>query len=215
MFTGIIEDLGSITEISAAGGGRRLTIKTRLPLSDVLLGDSIAVDGVCLTVVEKSADTFRFDVSAESIARSTLGDRKVGDPVHLERALPLGGRLGGHLVQGHVDATGRIESLSPLGEATRVEFSCPPQVGRYLIEKGSIAVDGVSLTVNEQKDNCFSVVLIPHTLSKTAIVQKGIGGQVNLEVDLIAKYVERLVLPYQGSKIDLDFLRDHGFAPKE
>jgi riboflavin synthase len=216
MFTGLVEDLGQITEsASAPAGGRRLVIETALPLPEISLGDSVAVDGVCLTVVAKGQKSFSFDVSAESVTRSTVGERKRGDRVHLERALRMGDRLGGHMVQGHVDAVGSIERLSPLGEAVRVEFACPPEVGRYLIEKGSIAVDGVSLTVNEVfAERGFSVVLVPHTLEKTTLAQKGAGGKVNLEIDLIAKYVERL-LPQRKAGIDLPFLRAHGFAPEE
>jgi riboflavin synthase len=215
MFTGLIEDIGVIKSNHATGAGKRIIIETNLPTDEIKLGDSIAVDGVCLTVVTIEAKKLSFDVSQESLMRSTLGDKKVSDEVHLERALRLSDRLGGHMVQGHVDAVGQITKLTPRGEATQVDFSCTTKVGRYLIEKGSIAVDGVSLTVNERGPERFSVVLIPHTIQKTRIVQKGVGGKVNLETDLVAKYVERLLSNTQQDGLTLGFLQEHGFAKKD
>jgi riboflavin synthase len=215
MFTGLIEDIGRVQASTPSGQGRRLVVETSLPLHEFALGDSVAVDGVCLTVVTAQGRALSFDVSAESVARSTLGERSPGDRVHLERALRLSDRLGGHIVQGHVDGVGQISSVSRLGEAWRIDMHCPRGVARYLIEKGSIAIDGISLTVNSRHDEGFSVVIIPHTYSKTNFAQKGVGGRVNLEIDLIAKYVERLLSRGSAPALDLSFLRAHGFAPEE
>jgi riboflavin synthase len=215
MFTGLIEDIGTIEESRSQNSGRFLRIRTALPLAEIALGDSIAVDGVCLTVISKAESSFSFEVSQESLTRSTLALRHRGDRVHLERALALGARLGGHIVQGHVDGLGEITRVTTQGDWRVVEISCPQSIGRYLIEKGSIAVDGTSLTVNERSDTHFSLVLVPHTLSKTLIVEKGVGAKVNLEIDLIAKYVERLFPGQQlqpKSALDMAFLQKHGFA---
>jgi riboflavin synthase len=215
MFTGLVEDLGTIKSNQSSPAGKRIVVETSLPIEEIKIGDSVSVDGVCLTVVQFEGKRLHFDVSQESLYRSTLGERKIGDQVHLERALRLSDRLGGHMVQGHVDAVGQITKLTPRGEATQLDFSCPAKVGKYLIEKGSIAIDGVSLTVNERSSENFSVVLIPHTLEKTCIANKGVGGKVNLEIDLIAKYVERLLSNTQQSGLTLGFLEEHGFLRRE
>jgi riboflavin synthase len=215
MFTGLVEDIGTIKSNQTNPAGKRIIIETALPTEEIKLGDSVAIDGVCLTVVQIENKRLHFDVSQESLSRSTLGEKKVSDPVHLERALRLSDRLGGHIVQGHVDGVGQITKLTPCGEATQIDFSCPVKVGKYLIEKGSVAIDGISLTVNERSNEGFSVVLIPHTLEKTNLGAKGIGGKVNLEIDLIAKYVERLLGNTQQSSLTLGFLEEHGFLRRE
>ena len=215
MFTGLVEDIGTIKSNQNNPAGKRIVIETALPTEEIKLGDSVAIDGVCLTVIQIEGKRLHFDVSQESLLRSTLGEKKVSDKVHLERALRLSDRLGGHIVQGHVDGVGQITKLTPRGEATQIDFACPAKVGKYLIEKGSVAIDGISLTVNERSDESFSVVLIPHTLEKTTLGSKGVGGKVNLEIDLIAKYVERLLGHTQQSGMTLGFLEEHGFLRRE
>jgi riboflavin synthase len=215
MFTGLVEDIGTIKSNQTNPAGKRIIIETALPTEEIKLGDSVAIDGVCLTVVQIENKRLHFDVSQESLSRSTLGEKKVSDPVHLERALRLSDRLGGHIVQGHVDGVGQITKLTPCGDATQIDFSCPVKVGKYLIEKGSVAIDGISLTVNERSNEGFSVVLIPHTLEKPNLGAKGLGGKVNLKIDLIAKYVERLLSNTQQSSLTLGFLEEHGFLRRE
>ncbi|HEX7125169.1 MAG TPA: riboflavin synthase [Thermodesulfobacteriota bacterium] len=204
MFTGIIEDVGRVASIARDAGGARLLIETSdIDAAALAAGESIAVDGACLTVTGVEASgagrggRFSVYVSAETLARTTLGDRAPGDPVNLERAMALGDRLGGHLVQGHVDATGTVEGLDPVGESVRFRVSVPGRLARYVVEKGSIAVDGVSLTVNRVDDRpggdtLVEVNLVPHTLARTALASKTVGARVNIEADLLAKHLERL-----------------------
>lgn len=194
MFTGIIEELGQVADLVRLTDSARLRIRTRLPLHDVALGASVAVNGVCLTLVERDQDGFTADVMAETLSRSTLGDLAPGDPVNLERALPAGGRLDGHIVQGHVDGTGTIIARDPGERWEVVTVALPDDLARYVAEKGAIAVDGTSLTVTAVTDDppTFQVALIPETLARTTLGKAGIGTAVNLEVDVIAKYVERL-----------------------
>ncbi|GAB1641629.1 riboflavin synthase [Krasilnikovia sp. MM14-A1259] len=194
MFTGIVEELGEVVALVGADGDSAvLTVRGPLVTGDVRHGDSIAVNGVCLTVTEASDGAFTADVMAETLHRSALAALRVGSPVNLERAATLGSRLGGHLVQGHVDGVARLLSREP-GEAWEVlRFSLPSELARYVVEKGSITVDGVSLTVTEVTDDTFSVSLIPTTLKLTVLGQKGVGDPVNLEVDVIAKYVEKML----------------------
>lgn len=205
MFTGIVESLGTIVEMAppAAGaslppaaGSRRVAITTDLPVERLPLGASIAVDGVCLTVVDRGPGRFAADLGPETLALTTLGRRQVGDRVHLERPLAVGDALGGHLVAGHVDGTGAIVSSAPLGDAREIQIDAPETIGRFIVPKGSIAVDGVSLTVNAVSGNRFSVTLIPHTLAVTALGDRPVGAPCNLEADLIAKHVDRLVAFY-------------------
>jgi riboflavin synthase len=212
MFTGIVEDLGTIREVRRGPESARLRIATRLPLAEVRLGDSIAVDGACLTVVQMAGDLFDVDASVETLARTTLSERRVGDSVHLERALRMGDRLGGHLVTGHIDGVGRVTSRTPHGPSLELTYSAPPEVLRYIVVKGSIAVDGVSLTVNTRTESGFGVVLIPHTLVKTHLGDRPPGAPVNLEADLIGKYVERLLPGSEGRGVDLELLREQGYA---
>ncbi|HET8643766.1 MAG TPA: riboflavin synthase [Pseudonocardiaceae bacterium] len=193
MFTGIVEELGEVAEVVETDGGIRLAVRGPRVAGDARHGDSIAVNGVCLTVVSVDGPVFTADVMAETLRRTALGALRPGDRVNLEGAARLGDRLGGHLVQGHVDGLGTILSRSPHGQWELVRFSLPEQLGRYVVEKGSITVDGVSLTVVDVDDASFSVGLIPTTLALTSLGHKGVGDPVHLEVDVIAKYVERLV----------------------
>ncbi|MEV0271407.1 MAG: riboflavin synthase [Hamadaea sp.] len=193
MFTGIVEELGEVVELTWKGEGARLAIKGPVVTSDAGHGDSIAVNGVCLTVVENLGDTFTTEVMKESFDRSSLGALQVGDRVNLERAVKVSDRLGGHIVQGHVDGVATITERVPGDLWETVRFTLPEDLSRYIVEKGSITVDGISLTVTEISEVAFAVSLIPTTLEVTTLGRKGVGDQVNLEVDVIAKYVEKLV----------------------
>jgi riboflavin synthase len=196
MFTGLIEEKGTITEVDDLGDSVRLTIRGPLVVSDAQHGDSIAVSGVCLTVMGQDADTFEADVMKESLDKTSLGDLRIGDEVNLERATKAGARLGGHIVQGHVDGTGRILDRTPSEHWEVVRIGLPPELAKYLVAKGSVTVDGTSLTVVDVVDGSepwFSVSLIPTTLAETTLGTKGPGDRVNLEVDILAKYVERLL----------------------
>lgn len=196
MFTGIIEEVGEIVHVEPAGDAARLAVRGAVVTSDARHGDSIAVDGVCLTVVDLDGDVFTVDAVAETLARSTLGDRKAGDRVNLERAVRADQRLGGHIVQGHVDATAVLLGREPQDRGERVRFALPPALARYVVEKGSIAVDGVSLTVAAVDAGSFTVALIPATLELTTLGARRPGERVNLEADVIAKYVEKQVAAY-------------------
>jgi riboflavin synthase len=191
VFTGLVEEKGTLQARSPRGPGARIRIGCSLaPLE---LGESISVDGVCLTVDAAVAGGFDADCSAETLARTTLGSVPIGGGVNLERAAALGQRMGGHIVSGHVDGTGAVAERRPVGDALHVEFTMPPELARYVAEKGSICVNGVSLTVNGVSDTRFSVVLIPHTLHKTTLDGIAVGAKVNLEVDVVARYVARLL----------------------
>lgn len=193
MFTGIVEELGEVIEVRELGDSSRFRLRGPKVTKDAQGGDSIAVNGVCLTVVDSAGGEFTADVMAETLLRSSLGALATGDRVNLERPVALGGRLGGHLVQGHVDATGTIISRSRADHWELLRISLPGQLSRYVVEKGSITVDGVSLTVVEAAGDSFTVSLIPTTLELTTLGVKQAGDRVNLEVDVIAKYVERLL----------------------
>jgi riboflavin synthase len=194
MFTGLIQDVGRIAAQQARGGDVRLQIAVRgLPMDDVQVGESIAVSGVCLTVVEHDAQDFAADVSNETLARTTLGSLAVGAAVNLERAMLASDRLGGHLVAGHVDGVGEVLSIIDDARSQRWRFRAPQPLLRYIAEKGSICVDGVSLTVNVVHADGFEVNLVPHTIERTAFAETQVGAAVNLEVDLVARYVERLL----------------------
>lgn len=193
MFTGLVEATGRVAAIEPKGGDVRLRIASgTLGLADVQLGDSIAVNGVCLTVVAFDASGFDADVSTETLSRTTLGTWVVGRCVNLEKSLRFGDRVGGHLVSGHVDGLGRVISIEADARATRWRFALPRALSRFVAEKGSIAVDGVSLTVNAVGDEHFEVALIPHTQTVTAFADTAVGSVVNLEVDLLARYLDRL-----------------------
>ena len=218
MFTGIIQSIGEIRRLDPRGGDVRIAIGTgKLPLADVALGDSIAVNGVCLTAVALSADGFAADVSRETLSLTTLGDLTPGSPVNLEKALTLSTPLGGHLVSGHVDGVGRVLERREDARSWRLRIEAPAELARYIAHKGSICVDGVSLTVNGVAGAVFELNIVPHTLEETVIVHYQAGTRVNLEVDLIARYLERLILGDKaalpsGGGLSLEFLAEHGFA---
>lgn len=194
MFTGIIEGVGRLAATEPLGGDVRLHLKAgSLPFDDVRLGESIAVNGVCLTVIDFDVEGFAADASNETLALTTLGHLEPGAPVNLERAMRPTGRLGGHLVSGHVDGLGQVVSISEDARAQRWRFTAPAHLLRYVAKKGSICVDGVSLTVNEVDGDGFEVALVPHTVAHTAFAQTRVGNLVNLEIDLVARYVERLL----------------------
>jgi riboflavin synthase len=198
MFTGIVEGTGRVVTLAVApgGAGARLEVEAPWPAGALAAGDSVAVDGCCLTVAATTPGGFAADLVAETLRRTALGRLAAGDRVNLERPLALGGRLGGHLVQGHVDGVGRVLERRPVGEGEEVRVELPEALARYVVEKGSIAVDGVSLTVAGVGEGWFAVALVPHTLATTTLGQRGPGDPVHLEVDVVAKYVERLVQPW-------------------
>ncbi len=198
MFTGIVEELGQVVARDELGNSARLTVTGPLVTSDARSGDSIAVNGVCLTVVDLRDGAFTADVMAESLRRSSLGALVPGSPVNLERAVRVSDRLGGHVVQGHVDAAGRVLEVRPEAHWTVVRVELPPQLARYVVEKGSITVDGVSLTVSAVTDTSLEVSLVPATLAATTLGRARPGAVVNLEVDVLAKHVEKLLLAGVG-----------------
>jgi len=211
MFTGIIAAIGKIEVVQAKGGDLRLQVSTQqLDLADVKLGDSVAINGVCLTVVDISGATLSFDVSRESLDRTSLGAVQTGSEVNLEKALAVGDRLGGHFVSGHVDGLGTVISRQESARSVQFRFEVPTGLERYIAEKGSICIDGTSLTVNNVADNWFEVNIIPHTMQKTIMSHYQVGTKVNLEVDLIARYLERL-LPQQDAGITHETLLRNGF----
>lgn len=213
MFTGLIEAIGAISRVSSRRSGLELSITCSLPVAGMRSGDSIAVDGACLTVTGLQNRGFTADASSETLQRTTLGAKRPGHRVNLERALRLGERLGGHIVTGHVDAVAELCGRGQAGEFTRLAFACPGQVLRYIVEKGSVAVDGISLTVNEAGDRQFSVMIIPHTLAHTTLHDKKPGDRVNIETDIIGKYVEKLMGNREAAGgITLDFLNKHNFT---
>jgi riboflavin synthase len=192
MFTGIVTDIGTVRDLRDAGD-RRLEITTAIPAEQRTLGASIACSGVCLTVVDRGPDWFAVTVSAETVSRSTIGGWRVGTAVNLERSARLGDELGGHLVSGHIDGIGTLESLAEEGASRRMVFAVPPSLRRFIAEKGSIALDGVSLTVNEVDDSRFGVNIIPYTLRATTLGRLRVGQRVNVEIDLLARYVARFL----------------------
>ena len=196
MFTGIVEGMGMVRAVHSHDRSARLVVDAGEHVRGTRIGDSVAINGVCLTVVATAAAVFEADLSVETLARTTLGTLRPGDAVNLERPLVAGDRLGGHLMQGHVDGLGRVVGRHDEGEASYLEIAAPRQVARYIVEKGSIAVDGVSLTVTAASGDTFTVCLIPHTCAATTLGGLSAGAPVNLEVDLLAKYVERLLAPY-------------------
>jgi len=211
MFTGIIEDVGTIAAIRKLGGRWEFTINTGLDPDSLRVGDSISVDGVCLTVVARGGSAFGADASLETLGVTTLKDKSPADLVNLERAMKADSRFGGHLVLGHVDGIGRVAGVSRAGDSIRLEIEVPPEISTYVVRKGSIAVDGVSLTVNEERDKRFVLNIIPYSQLKTTIGSKAVGDQVNIEVDIIGRYVEKLVNGGEKPGMDLDFLYEYGY----
>ncbi|MGB9079804.1 MAG: riboflavin synthase [Desulfuromonadaceae bacterium] len=212
MFTGLIETIGRVTACERRGAAAVLTLTTTLPVSEIAIGDSVAVNGACLTVTAKREAALTFDVSPESLAGTTIGSLRSGHSVNLERAMRLGDRMGGHIVTGHIDCIGTLTRTSETSGNRILEFSLPPEHARYLVSKGSVAIDGISLTVNTVTAAGFSVNIIPLTQSSTTLATLKIGDNVNLETDIIGKYVERLAQPWKkGGNVSMQLLAENGF----
>ena len=216
MFTGIIEDVGTVRKVVSSGNSGKIAIEAKKVLEKTKIGDSIAVNGVCLTVTGLSSNGFTADVMPETLRRSNLGKLQNGDKVNLERAMAADGRFGGHIVSGHIDATGSITALKQESNATWVRISTHKDVLNLIVEKGSITIDGISLTVAKITDKDFSVSIIPHTGSETTLLKKNIGDEVNLENDIVGKYIRKLLSSEekrtdQESRITMEFLRENGF----
>lgn len=214
MFTGLIEEIGFIDKVISQNSGGQLIIHAKTIQDGAKLGDSIAVNGVCLTVTNLTKTSFTADVMPETLKRSNLRQLQKGTPVHLERAMVANGRFGGHMVSGHIDGTGTISGKKNEGNATRIFINADPNLLKQIIEKGSIAIDGVSLTVISVDKDQFSVGIIPHTVTQTMLLDKKIGDQVNLETDMIAKYIQRFLDHNSGQQdkpLTLEFLRENGF----
>ncbi len=214
MFTGLIEDLGTLRDIRTGADQARLTVTTGLPMAELSLGESIAVNGVCLTVTSFGDGAFSADVSPETMSCTTLGSLTRGAYVNLERALRLSDRLGGHLVTGHIDGQGRIVERRKDGNAWRFKFQTDAAVSSLLVAKGSVTIDGISLTVNEVSEDAFSLAIIPLTLSKTTLQERNVGDGVNIETDLIGKYVARFLQDGSVAKpqgVTMDLLAKNGF----
>ena len=217
MFTGIIEEIGEIKELRFMPEGAVVTIASKVVSSGVKIGDSISINGVCLTATDVGTDFFSCDISSETLQRSTFKKASRGNRINLERSLLVGGRLGGHFVLGHVDDMGRLVGKTPVGESYEMSFAFPQKLERYLVHKGSIAVNGISLTISSLGKGSFSVAVIPHTYIATNLNQLKIGDSVNLEVDILGKYFERfyqLGVPQSGtpeSKMTAEYLKSQGF----
>lgn len=215
MFTGIIEEIGKVSAIERGNHSAKLVIAANKILQDIHLGDSIAVNGVCLTACHISSSDFTADVMAETMHRSNLGSLQKGSAVNLERAMPANGRFGGHIVSGHIDGTGMISNFKKEENAVWITIKASPNLLKYIVEKGSIAIDGVSLTVASVESHGFKVSIIPHTAEETILLHKKVGDTVNLECDVIGKYVEKLLYQKEPKKeqtgITLEFLQNNGF----
>lgn len=214
MFTGLVEEMGKVERISPKGGGKELVISAERVLQGTHIGDSISINGACLTVTWIEGNRFAVDLSPETLRRSNLNDLSLGDMVNLERPLRLSDRLGGHLILGHVDEVGRVVSTRREGESILITIRVSPDGMRYIVEKGSVCIDGVSLTIAAVRTDSFDIALIPHTLKVTTLGLKGPGDRVNVEYDIIGKYVERLLTingRANGGGVTREFLREHGF----
>ncbi|MEM1262232.1 MAG: riboflavin synthase [Pseudomonadota bacterium] len=212
MFTGIIKTVGEIVAQQAVGGDTRLTIATPdMALGGFEEGESICVAGVCLTAIDLQANAFSADVSVETLAATTLGDWVAGSQVNIEPSLAIGERLGGHLVSGHVDGVGTITAIQPAARSTTLTIRAPAELMRYIARKGSITVDGISLTVNAVTQATFELNIIPHTWQVTTLSRAAVGSRVNLEIDMVARYVERLVGDVATPTLDKEFLTEHGY----
>ena len=212
MFTGLAEDTGRVISFNRRGDAGILVVETALPTAECAIGDSVAVNGACLTVTAKNDHSLTFDVSPESISRTLIGKLGSGSRVNLERALKLGDRLGGHIVSGHIDCTGRLVSAGKNSGNHQLQFTLPSDHARYLVEKGSVAIDGISLTVNSVARDRFSVNIIPHTYTVTTLGTLKIGDSVNIETDIIGKYVERLTSPWKSDGgLSMKTLAENGF----
>ena len=213
MFTGIVEGKGEVKSITAGSKGFVISVEAPFDLSADSIGDSIAINGICLTITTISGNTFRADVSKETLSRTTLSDVKKGEDVNLERALKVGDRMGGHIVTGHIDGTGKIGKRETRGESVWFEVTAPDELMRYMVEKGSVTLDGISLTINSVGKDFFALNIIPHTLDATTLGSKKPRDTVNIETDIIGKYVERLM---QGQKtpegVGMELLKECGFA---
>jgi riboflavin synthase len=217
MFTGIVENKGKVIQLEHRGQGKKLAVELPIDLTEVQLGDSININGVCLTVIEKRGRTAVLDLSPETLQRTALGGLKEGDQVNFERALRLTDRLGGHIVTGHIDGIGVIAEKKKEGDFFHLTLRIPKSVSRYVVQKGSIAIDGISLTVNECGDDEVRMTLIPYTLEKTTLIDKKVGERVNVETDILGKYVEKMVWREGGKSkgVDLSFLKEHGFVEND
>ncbi|MFC1821375.1 riboflavin synthase [Thermodesulfobacteriota bacterium] len=219
MFTGLVEGIGKVKRVSRSGADVRLTVAPSFDASDIGIGDSLSVDGICLTVTQIREGVISMDVSAETISRSTMANLKPGNEVNLERALRIGDRLGGHLVSGHVDGLGKILEKESRSGSWLLKIGIPEAISKYIIEKGSIAVDGISLTVNFCQADYFELNIIPQTVKETTILKKKVGEMVNIETDMIGKYVEKFSSPEyfqrgkkRSSVIDQEMLNKHGYS---
>jgi riboflavin synthase len=217
MFTGIIENKGRVLRVEYRGQEERLTLEIPMDLTDLKLGDSININGVCLTVIEKKGQAIGVDLSLETLEKTILGKLKEGDKVNLERALRLTDRLGGHIVTGHIDGIGVILEKRRERDFLGLRVRIPPSISRYVVQKGSIAIDGISLTVNQCQGEEIQITLIPHTIEKTTLIDKKVGDQVNVEADILGKYVEKMLDRGVGEskRVDLSFLKEHGFVERE
>ncbi len=212
MFTGLIENTGRVGAFIRRGEAGLLTVESQLPTAEIAIGDSVSVNGACLTVTEKGSSTLTFDVSPESITRTTIGKLRSGSRVNLERALKLGDRLGGHIVSGHIDCCGQLSRSEVRSGNQLLQFTLPAEHVRYLVEKGSVAIDGISLTVNSVTRDGFSVNIIPHTMVSTTLEHIRTGDAVNIETDIIGKYVEKLTVPWKtGGNLSMKTLAENGF----